>query len=241
MQTTLEAVEANGLKFHLRPDTSDRVVFEDNVIRQSYQKHGVKVEEGSAWMDIGGYIGTFAANLVRQDAKVIAFEPDPENAELFRQNMLLNDMKVQLIEKAVVRHNNGPMLLYKNTHKGNMAANTLYPHWKREKPSIQVPCLEFQHAFTQAQFALESEYLNVKLDCEGAEIEILEDLPNLPIDQLTLEYHFSVEPDCARWWRIANHLQELGFTVKGSAKVPNEGAWPNFRMQTIQMYCVKSK
>jgi len=236
----LDMIEANGLKFFLRPDTSDKVVFEDNILRQSYQKKGVVVKPGQAWMDIGGYIGTFSANLVRQGAKVIAFEPDPENAELFKHNIHVNDMKVQLVEKAVVRENNGPMSLYKNTYRGNMAANTLHPRWKRERPSVQVPCIEFTTAFSQAQFALESEHINVKFDCEGSEIEILEDLPQLPIDQLTLEYHFAVEPDCARYWRIANHLSDLGFSIKSSAKVPAEGAWPNFRMQTIQMYCVKS-
>lgn len=239
-QAQLEIAEAKGLKFYLRPDTSDKVVYEDNVVRQSYYKHGITVEPGQSWMDVGGYIGTFAINLASQGAKVIAFEPDPDNAELFRKNLELNGKPhVALVEQAVIAGDAQTMLLYKNTFKGNMAANTLYPHWKREKPSVEISCINFLRAFEMAQGTLNSEELSIKFDCEGSEIEILETLPNLPIKQITLEYHFAVDPNCARYWGIANHLNELGFKIKSTAKVPTEGDWPNFRMQTIQVFCTK--
>lgn len=235
----METVEARGMKFKLRPETSDRIVYEDNVIRQSYLKHGVTVEPGQGWMDIGAYIGTFAINLAKQGAKVIAFEPDPENLICFKRNIRLNKAHIIVNQNAIVQEDNGSMPLYQNTFKGNMAANTLYPHWAKEKPSIIVPVITFDEAFKLSQQILKMEHMNIKFDCEGAEIPILRNLKDYPIDQLTFEYHFSVEPDCQRWWEIHEHLKDLGYSIKTTAKVPNEGNWPNPRQQTMQVYCIR--
>lgn len=237
---TLELVEANGMRFYLRPNTSDRVVFEDNILRHSYEKKGVIVRPGDAWLDIGGYIGTFSANIWHAGGKVVVFEPDPENADLCEQNLAVNGYPSSVYRFAVVHRAQGPLPLYKNTHRGNLAANTLYPYWKKERPSTVVQTLAFDQAFGVAQRDLTSGEINVKFDCEGSEIQCLETMDlRLPIPQLTLEYHFSVDPNCERYWAIVHRLEAAGFKVSSSAKVPQTGPWPNPRMRTVQMYAVR--
>lgn len=237
---TLELVEANGMRFYLRPNTSDRVVFEDNILRHSYEKKGVQVKAGDNWLDIGGYIGTFSANIFANGGRAIVFEPDPENADLCEKNLELNGFPSAVYRFAVVHQALGQVPLYKNTHRGNLAANTLYPYWKKERPSTMVQTLPFFQAFEVAQRDLGHGPINVKFDCEGSEIQCLETMDlRLPIPQLTLEYHFSVDPSCERYWAIVRRLEAAGFVVSSSAKVPQTGPWPNPRMRTVQMYAVR--
>lgn len=233
-------VTVDGLKVATRPNSSDQIIIKDNLEWHAWEKHGIKISPGDAWLDFGGYIGTFSLRVLSLGGRVLAFEPDPVHQAYYLYNMELNDFDAHIVPVAVVQEDRGPLQLTRNDFKGNWAANTLFPYWKRPRGSVTVSCMSFPDAFRMGLETLQATELSIKMDIEGAEIEILEHLTaDYPIKQLAAEYHFFVEKECSKWWKIQAHLESLGWTVKTSDKVPKEGLWPNPRKHHIMIYCTK--
>lgn len=239
--TPINLIEIDGLKFYTRPKSSDQIIVQDNLVLHNWEKHGVKIVAGDAWLDFGGYIGTFSARLLSLGARVCAFEADPLHAEIFRNNMALNNFGPPLFEFAIMNKCEGPKMLTRNDYKGNWAANTIQPYWKRSRASVQVECMAFEEAFMDGITLLGAEEVSIKMDIEGSEIEILENLnPELPIKQLAFEYHYFLpESTCERYWAIQKKLEGMGFLVKTSDKVPLKGPWMNPRKRHMMCYCTK--
>jgi len=60
-------------------------LFREQVDRRVYSFEGASVEEGDVVVDGGAHLGTFTLNALRRGAsKVIAFEPEPTNADCLR-------------------------------------------------------------------------------------------------------------------------------------------------------------
>jgi hypothetical protein len=73
-----------------------------------------QVKEGDVIADIGANIGLYTLAFAKRcgrSGKIYAFEPDPENFEGLRENIMLNQLQdsVELIPKAV-GHENGHIL-----------------------------------------------------------------------------------------------------------------------------------
>lgn len=239
-------VERDGLKIKTRPNSSDQIIIKDNLEVHAWEKQGIKISPGDAWMDCGGYIGTFALRAASLGAHVMVFEPDPRHAQLILDNMRLNEDvigTVMMIPKAVVHQANGPLQLTRNDFKGNWAANTLHPYWKKARQSVTVDTLSFSAAFQLSQSALNASELSVKMDIEGSEIEILEGMTGdvaEKIKQMAFEYHYFLPSStCERYWAIQRKLESLGFRVKTSDKVPESGPWRNPRKRHMMVYCTR--
>ncbi|MEW6748389.1 MAG: FkbM family methyltransferase [Candidatus Micrarchaeota archaeon] len=135
-----------------------------------------ELREGDVVIDCGAYIGVFtlyAAKLVGERGKVIAYEPDPLNYERLKRNVEMNGLKnVALLNKATWS-SRGSM---KFDNKG-LGTSTLFvdkkdspiiPDAKEAKDVIEVPIVTIDE---------EAEELGlghvdfIKMDIEGAEIE----------------------------------------------------------------------
>lgn len=139
-------------------------------------------------VDIGAHIGGTAVLCAKLGAKVYAVEPDPENFELLLENISLNGVEDNvLFQNVAVGGKSGTRSLRKNeSNSGGFGFFTAI-----DKPTSEV---EVQ-TVTLAEVLEDLEYVDLlKMDCEGAEYEILFEADESLFDkigQISMEMHFS--------------------------------------------------
>lgn len=92
----------NGLRFHIRPGTTDFNTVFACAQADEYGLAGLDVE-GKLVFDIGAHIGGVAVLLAAQGARVIAVEAVPENCEQIHENAQLNGVaeRVEVVNAAL--------------------------------------------------------------------------------------------------------------------------------------------
>jgi FkbM family methyltransferase len=160
-------------------------------------------------IDVGANIGAFAcrAAFLHPGATIHAFEPSPLHANLLRENAKLNNLRnITSHTNAVTK--NGRDVIFSRLGMGGSSG--LFFHEGGDSASIKsvsLDCVDFSH----------SRFLFLKLDCEGAEGEIIEwvcaNAVNLPPRILiACEYH--------HWCpipqqQIFHALMQTGFNAVG--------------------------
>ncbi len=158
------------------------------------------VDDNSTIIDIGANIGVYS--LFAASAKntvVYAFEPDPSNFELLVKNVRLNKLEKRIIPfNLAVGSEKGKRTLYLGEapfHSfcpvSESPFNALYPSHSggAKQNSIEVACVSLKDIFDKNKI---SHCDILKIDCEGAEYEILYNLPEKyfqRIKKIHLEYH----------------------------------------------------
>lgn len=228
-----------SLKFQIRPDTTDIKVIDEVIHRNSYQKRSIDffIGEGQSWLDLGGNIGTFAVLALSLGAqKVICYEPEPENFELLSLNLRLNDFELgryQLHQSAVSAEGaNEPIELYICRGDYNKYRHSLIKI--RGRPTIKVDCVSLD----QVRKAY-PEINAIKMDIEGAEIEILEKYDNWwGIDKLVFEYSFDVDPSIPRFLNIIEKLKKSFSTVHYTKVKADESEYKYYPRATM-VFCLR--
>jgi len=143
-------------------------------------------------VDIGAFIGDSAIYFAGKGAKkIVAYEPNPHIFEIAKKNVQLNNLtnKIQVRQKAVSNEFGVRDFMFITAHPGSSSI-----HSKLEDAvKFQVNTVPFS-SITQ-----ELRHIDLlKLDCEGAEYEILPAayregaLRN--VDKIVMEVHGPVEP-----------------------------------------------
>ena len=153
-------------------------------------------------LDVGANIGAFSA-FARQlwpNTKIISFEPDPENAELYRSTSAGNDASTNFFEAAAATKD-GLLSFRSSLGSGSHVTET------HGDESIAVDCLDIFPYLDIADFA--------KIDIEGAEWPILTDprLSGLSAITIVLEFHRVGAPSLPAGEAAAALLEEAGFTT----------------------------
>ena len=127
-----------------------------------------QVRAGDVVVDVGGHVGVFTHFALKRGAsKVIAFEPEPNNAECFRRNFKdeLASGKVILVEKGLWS-SSGVLKLYTGDNNSGMASMVIKDSEKYfEVPVITLDALVDELKIDRVNF--------IKMDIEGAEREAL--------------------------------------------------------------------
>ena len=198
----------NNMRFLVRPRTSDRSTVNEMFVLNPYLRSpGFQISSGDRVLDIGANIGTFtvAAALAAIAGRVYAIEPEPGNFAMLRQNVELNRLRnVELLQAAVGAAAGEAVL----GHDGNLSSLM----WDRGAGAEAVPVV------TLASLVARMGTVDLlKMDCEGAEFDILYSTPPealQKIRRITMEYH-NLGGD-----RTATTLQEFltraGFDVWAS-------------------------
>lgn len=176
IQNSVHELNQNGLIYCVRPNTMDASIVGEvdltyfNWIREQKIK-ALKI------IDIGGHIGAFSLQIIKHmgpDARVHCFEPAPDNANLIRKNISINNFenKIVLHEKAVAAKR-GKLNLYLSPD--NTGGHRLAVAGSGAHSAVEVEVVTLSDVWTAA---FDSEDVNcdlLKIDVEGSEHDILFD------------------------------------------------------------------
>jgi FkbM family methyltransferase len=159
---------------------------------KNYDVPGAPLRAGDLVLDVGANQGFFSCYAAQKGARVIAFEPDPTSFAMLERNLARNNFSDRVTtrreaigaERGVTDFFVSPMLGGgMNTTSAVFASR--FDHVK----TAQVSCVTLSDVLNENQ----AERIRLcKLDCEGAELEILRSLdPDeaARIDAFALEYH----------------------------------------------------
>jgi FkbM family methyltransferase len=218
-------VMRDGTKI-LTGEAVDAVTLMVVFIRQEYGK----VPEDSVVIDIGANIGVFtvyAASTTR-NTTVYAFEPMEHNYKILRDNIRINSLekRIHSFELGVAAHA-GERKLYLG---GGSPYHSLYSENDTEN-SVTIDCISLPEIFDQ-QGLQRCDLL--KLDCEGAEFEILYSTPEeymQRINRIRLEYH-DLDNSRNNIRELKHYLESKGFKETTRVHVAT-GYWNNCWFERI--------
>lgn len=210
MTTDLYEIEFQGLKILARPKTSDAKAIEESLIKGEYERKFFPILAGERWVDAGANIGGFSLLCALRGASSVGYEPEPNNAAIAQENLRRNGFPSKVIQAAIVPDS------YKGETIKLWLHQTPYGLWRhtihKRKPQTEaviVPIVRISDAIKDIDC--------VKLDIEGAELNILEEIQDWQsVRKLVFEYHFDTDSNVARYRRIIAKLEE-SFTVKAPA------------------------
>ncbi|MBC7233422.1 MAG: FkbM family methyltransferase [Chloroflexi bacterium] len=178
----------NGCRFKVRTRMDIWIIKEICLDRQ-YEKASLEIGNNWTIIDIGAGLGDFAIHVAKEhpSATIYAYEPFPQSFALLQENLRLNQVEnVRAFPYALCAHT-GPARFHIASEA--VAHSTAAPQNGMSGECIEVPGITLDQLFAALQLS-KCDYL--KMDCEGAEYEILfqtkpETLQR--IRHLCLEYH----------------------------------------------------
>lgn len=179
----------DGLKFIIDDHGSgdEHMLLKVEGLVEDYIVPGFGIDKKDTIIDIGAHVGRFSVYTAfhAKDGTVYAFEPDPRNIAKLEENIKINNLHNLHYFDTVVNGTGGSVKFYLSK---NSAENSLYES-KRVSSSQEVKGITLVDIFKNNNI----ETCNfLKLDCEGAEYDILFSLPPSyfsKIDKIVLEYH----------------------------------------------------
>lgn len=194
------------MEFKTRPGTTDDKVIDEVITRRVYEhkKFGFVINDAPIWLDLGGNIGTFTCLAAYRGCKVITFEPEPENFAMLKYNVKLNklDKMVELNQAGIIGGPDSTVNLYVCKGDYNKYRHTIFK--KRGRETIPIKVLNFMAVLDRTKAN------GVKIDIEGAEIELLESVVTWPdhVTHIVFEYSFDIDPSIARFKGIIDSLKK---------------------------------
>lgn len=202
----------NGLKFFIRRNSSDRNLINEICIKNDYTRH-FKIKEGDIVVDIGANIGIFSILASQRAKKVYSFEPVLENFKMLTSNVKLNQKTNCILLNKAVSNTVGSRRLF--LADDNFGGNSFSgDHWqvKEHSQSIEVETTNLE-TFIKKNKIDQIDFL--KIDCEGAEYEILMNCSKSvlsKIKKISMEFHNFNGDD--RVLKLIDFLKENKFEVR---------------------------
>lgn len=216
----------NGLEIDSAPGALLVPLYKEIVYKDDYRLRADPLPRGAVVIDIGANIGMFSLHVAAAHgaAKVYAFEPFAESFALLKRNAERNRLDAIVPVPLAIAGEAGPRELHM---QGRHGVHSLYGS---AGEAVRIDCITLADAF--ARFDIQRcDFL--KLDCEGAEYEILLNAPSeiyARIQRLALEYHD---------WITDHHHDELvrrltqeGFTVTTRDHLPSRTGYVFARRTT---------
>ena len=162
--------KGNQVRMHCRPDTSDQNICRLISVRDEYNL-GASEFVGVA-IDIGAHIGSVTVPLLidNPDLHVVAIEPVPENLEVLRENVRLNEVGDRATVLPIAAGAEGMVPIehgYRGWHRhvGNLGDGRA----EHCENIMSMPFAAIRRTVGGTRIAL------LKIDCEGCEWEVLAD------------------------------------------------------------------
>jgi FkbM family methyltransferase len=206
----------NGLKLKARKKSIDYSIVNDIFLKREYEKC-FEVEKGDIVIDIGAHIGAFSILAGSRGAYVYSFEPEKECYKLLRENIKLNSLnnKIKCFNLAVDSERGIDYLFLHRNLVGHSLFNKLIANSIVGKQKIKKITLEdvfISNKISVCNF--------LKLDCEGAEYDILSSSTKIlnKIEKIAMEYHKVEELEAIKYI-----LEKNGFEILLIKHGPHRG------------------
>ncbi len=173
----------NGLTFTLDFSRNNPGVFQEVWLMDLYEKY-YAIKSGDTVIDIGASIGAFSVLAASRGASVYAYEPTPRSFELLKQNVALYS-NVKIFNLAVSGKRGSVTL---EEAPGGDEGNTML-NSASTRPHFSASAITLADVFKENGIR-RCDLL--KIDCEGAEAEILEQTPQEifeRVENIAMEYH----------------------------------------------------
>lgn len=163
------------------------------------------IEKGDVVFDIGGNVGFFSYYaLCKEASKVYCFEPSSTYCNIINKNFKSNKL---ILEEAAVSLHEGTIDFYYNENYSIVAST--YPS---DLNLLKTTCQSINlNNYIKENNISKIDYL--KIDCEGAEYDIIETLDKdylkYNVNKICLEYHYNK----GQLINIINKLKECNFKV----------------------------
>ncbi len=159
---------------------------------------------GDVYVDIGANIGLHtlaAARAMQGKGKIIAFEPFAGTMRMLEKSIALNGFSgIAELHEAAVSNSNGPRLLFLGASSGHHSLYSLETQTQGAQGPIEVKVVSLESALPSNQ-----RIDLLKIDAEGAELEVLEGGMNL----------ITTNPDIALIVEFGpSHLRRVGHTPR---------------------------
>jgi FkbM family methyltransferase len=171
-------------------------LYKEIIYKDDYRLRTDPLPRGAVVLDVGANLGMFSLHVARDHGagRVLAFEPFPESFALLKRNAERNRLDaIHPIPLAIAGEAGTRELHMQGRHGVHSLFGT-------SGDAVRIECITLADAFARFEVA-RCDFL--KLDCEGAEYEILLSAPSAVyarIDRVALEYHD---------WITEHHHDEL--------------------------------
>jgi FkbM family methyltransferase len=177
----------NGLLIKIRKHSTDLMALTHVWLIEEYKSKNFEIKNNDVVIDIGAHIGLFSlyASQFCKNGSIYSYEPVEENYQILLSNVKLNNLKQIKPFNMAVSNSNSDVKLYLNDDESG------HSMFSESSNTINVNSISLQKIFDNNNI----DNCNfLKLDCEGAEYEILKNLPLLyfdKIDKMVIEYHMA--------------------------------------------------
>jgi len=202
----------SGMRFLVRPKTTDLATLNEALVTRPYLCSDlINLTADSVVVDVGANIGDFSVEVATlcPRGRIIAVEPVIESAAMIEINKLLNRLTNIEVVQVALGSSEAEVEI-------NLAGNFSSLYWKNEGPVQKVRQTSLARLMEERRI----EHIDLlKMDCEGAEWEILpnssEILPQ--VRQICMEFH-----PMNGWTgdKLATYLRNAGYKVEFT-----EGGW----------------
>jgi FkbM family methyltransferase len=216
-----KTIRVQGLRFRVRRLTADEFFIAEVVVERQYNPAGFEINATDTVIDVGGNVGAFAvwAGSCAGRGRVITLEPVAENFSLLIRNLRRNALSHVTAVPAAVLSQRGAATIYLSSQgTGSHSARREFTGPLRGEQTVEAVTI----GDIFERFGIDRcDFL--KLDCEGAEYEILEHLPPElfhRIGKLVLEYHTQAEESKrAQADGLIERLQDAGYRIENYTDV----------------------
>ncbi len=191
-------------------------LFEDMHLSDEYF---VQLGKYPTIIDLGSEVGlsVFYFKSIYPHAKIYAFEPDPSSYKLLIQNIKRNNLKNVFSYNVAVASKRGLISFFVDPIVNGSLTMSLYP--QRQQKKMKVAADRLSH-YVKNKIDL------LKMDIEGAELSVLEDLARSKkislIKMMIIEYHHHIEIDKNNLSHLLSILEKarFGYQIRAKYKMP---------------------
>ena len=197
-----------GLKIKIRVNSTDLMALTHVWLIQEYSNSDFDIHDNDIVIDVGAHIGLFAlfASQFCKHGKIFCFEPIKENYELLIENINSNKIKNIIPFNFAVSKTSDSVKIFLND---DYSGHSMF----LETNNFVIVKSKSLHDIFSENNIQECNFL--KLDCEGAEYEIINSLsPEFlnKIKKYAIEYHLAdTHPELLQ--QLIKKLRKLSFIV----------------------------
>lgn len=207
-ETTLNA--RDNYKITIRNQSIDRHIIAEIIFRDFYRLHDLDNSKIRTIIDVGAHIGVFsiyAASLF-PEANIYAFEPENNNFARLKNNILQNNFNIMGFDYGL-GSDNKEVELYLSTQ--NESGHSIY-NFGASRPTQQIEIRTIESAWLENGI---SQCDLLKLDCEGAEYDIIYSLNEDMLSKISTivgEIH-TIDKEHRNIDNLSKYLKDRSFSV----------------------------